>query len=70
MQSVIAKQQVKREQIYLVCVYRQWKSTKSWRALIHRVITKQWVKNVQTSVYFLKVIKFQENKAKIIQKNF
>ena len=54
----------------------QWKSTKKWRALIHRMITKQRVENEQIirkqtcSLCFVNVFKFQENKIKIVQKNF
>ena len=53
----------------------QWKSTKRWKALIHRMIAEQQVKNEQIkrkqtcSAGFVKVCKFQE-KLKIIQKNF
>ena len=44
---------------------------KRWGALIHRMITKQqvkneWIKRKQTCVYFVKVFEFQENKFKII----
>ena len=48
---------------------------KSWRALIHR-ITKQQVKNEQIRkkqtcfLCFINVFKFQENKLKIVLKNF
>ena len=58
------------------CVYTQCKSTKGWRALIQRMITKERVKNEQMnrkktcSVCFVKVIKFQENKFKILNNNF
>ena len=56
------------------CVYTLWKSTKKWRALLWRMIMKQQVKNEQIKnklvLCFVKVIKFQENKFKIIQKNF
>ena len=54
----------------------QWKITKRWKTLIHRKITKKQVKNEhikrkQTcSVGFVKVFKFQENKFKIVQKDF
>ena len=54
----------------------QWKGMKRWRALIHRMITKQQVKNEQIkrkqtcSVCFVKVFKFEENKFKVVQKNF
>ena len=59
-----------------MCIYRLLKSMKRWGALIHRVITKQRAKNEQInrkqacSVCFVKVLKFQENKLKIVQKNF
>ena len=48
---------------------------KKWRALIHRMITKQQVKNEQIkknqtcSLCFVNVFKSQENKFKIVQKN-
>ena len=54
----------------------QWKSMKRWRTLIQRKITKQRVKNEQIkrkqtcSLHFVNVFKFQENKFKIVQKNF
>ena len=54
-----------------MCVYTKWKSTKRWRVLIHRIITKQQVKRRQTcSLCFVSMFKFQENKFKIVQKNF
>ena len=49
---------------------------KRWRALIHRRVTKQQVKNEQIrrkhtcSLCFVNVFKFRENKIKIVQKNF
>ena len=49
---------------------------KRWRVLIHRMITKQQVKNEQIkrkqtcSLSFIKVFKFQGNKFNIVQKNF
>ena len=60
----------------ILCLYTQWKSMKRWRILIHRMITKQWVKNEQIkrkqtgSFCFVNVLKFQENKFKVIQNNF
>ena len=57
-------------------VKKKKKSTKSWRTLIHRMITKQQVKNQRIkrkqtcSLCFVNVFKFQENKFKIVQKNF
>ena len=54
----------------------QQKSMERWRALIHRMITKQHVKNDQInrkqtcSLCFVNVFEFQENKFKIVQKNF
>ena len=35
-----------KENRLILCVYMQWKSTKMWRALIHRMVTKR-VKNEQ-----------------------
>ena len=49
---------------------------KRLRTLIHRMITKQQVKNEQIkrkqtcSLFFVNVSKFQENKFKIVQNNF
>ena len=57
-------------------IYTQQKSMKRWRALIHRMILKQQVKNEQIkrkqtcSVCFVKVFKLHENKFQVIQKNF
>ena len=57
-------------------IYMQWKSTKRWSTLIHKMILKQQVKNEQVkrkqtcSVCFVKVFKFLQNKFKVIQKNF
>ena len=54
----------------------QWKSLKRKRALIHGMITKQRVRNEEIkrkqtcSVGFVKVFEFQDNKFKIVQKNF
>ena len=48
---------------------------KRWKVLIHRMITKQQVKNKQIkrkqtcSLCFVNVLKFQEDKFKIVQKN-
>ena len=58
------------------CFYTLWKKMKRWRVLIHRMITKQQVKNEQIkrkqtcSLSFIKVFKFQGNKFNIVQKNF
>ena len=47
-----------------------------WRTLIHRTITKQRVKDEQIkrkqicSLCLVNAFKFQENKFKIVQKNF
>ena len=41
---MIAKQPAKREQTHPVCLHAM-ESTKRWRALIHRMIRKQQVKN-------------------------
>ena len=66
---MIVKQQTEKEQTYPV-------STKSWRLLIYRMITKQQVKNEHIkrkqicSKCFVKMFKFQENKFKVVQKNF
>ena len=51
------------------------KHKKRWRALIQRMIMKQRIKIEQIKgktchLCFVKVIKFQENKFKIIQNNF
>ena len=72
---MIAKQHQKENRLIL-CVYTQWESMKRWRALVHRMITKQQVKNEQIkrkqtrSLCFVNKFKFQENKFKIVQKNF
>ena len=64
------------ENKFILCVYMQWKITKRWKTLIHRKITKKQVKKEQIkrkqtcSVGFVKVFKFQENKFKIVQKDF
>ena len=46
---------------------------KRWKVLIHRMITKQQVKNKQIkrkqTCCCVNVLKFQENKFKIVQKN-
>ena len=51
------------------------KYKKRWRVLIQRIIMKQRIKIEQIKgktchVCFVKVIKFQENRFKIIQNNF
>ena len=67
---------LQKESRLIQCVYTQWKSSKRKRVLIHRMITKQRVKNEQIkikqtcSVSFVKVCQFQDNKFKIVQKNF
>ena len=54
----------------------QWKSTKKWGALTHIMTAKQQVKNGQIkekqtcSLCFVNEFEFQENKLKIVQKNF
>ena len=58
-----------------MCVYTQSKGTTRWRALVNRMIMKQRVKYEQIkkktcSVCFVNVIRFRENKFKIVQKNF
>ena len=65
---------MKKDNRLILCVYTQQKNMKGWRALIHRMITKQQVKNEQTkkqtcSLCFVNVFKSQENKFKIVQKN-
>ena len=65
-----------KESRLILCVYTRWKSTKKWRTLIHIMITKQQVKNEQIKrkqtcyLCFVNVFKFQENKFKIVRKNF
>ena len=65
-----------KESRLIQCNYRQWESQNRRRAIIHRMITKQRVKNEQIkrkqtcSVIFVKVFKFQDNNFKIVQKNF
>ena len=60
---------------FILCVYTQQKSMERWRGLIHTMITKQHVKNEQikrkqtSSLCFVNVFRFQENKFKIVQKN-
>ena len=60
----IVKQQAKRKQSS--CVFTWWKSTKKWRMLIHRMITKQRVKNEQIKkkqtcyLCFVNKFKFQK----------
>ena len=67
---------LQKESRLIQCVYTRWKSSKRKRVLIHRMITKQRVKNEQIkikqtcSVSFVKVCQFQDNKFKIVQKNF
>ena len=41
----VEKSNMWKEYKLMKCVYTQWKSTKRWRALIHRIIRKQWIKN-------------------------
>ena len=66
---------MKKENRLILCAYTQQKSMKRWRALIHRMITKQQIKNEQIkrkqtcSLCFVNVFKSQENKFKIVQKN-
>ena len=54
----------------------QWKSTKNWGASTHIMTAKQQVKNGQIkekqtcSLCFVNGFEFQENKLKIVQKNF
>ena len=66
----------KENRVILCVVNLQWESMKRWRTLIHSMITKQWVKNEQIKrkqtylLCFVIVFKFQENKLKIVQKNF
>ena len=66
---------MKKENRLILRAYTQQKSMKRWRALIHRMITKQQIKNEQIkrkqtcSLCFVNVFKFQENKFKIVQKN-
>ena len=58
------------------CVYMPPKSTRRWRAWTHKMIRKWQVKNKQIkrkqtcSLRFVSVFKFQENKFKIVQRNF
>ena len=62
---------LQKESRLIQCVYTQWKSSKRKRVLIHRMITKQWVKNEQIKVkQACSVSQFQDNKFKIVQKNF
>ena len=68
---VIAKQQGEIEQTHPVCLHAADKY-KKWRISIHKMITKQQIKNEQikrkkTSLCFVNVFKFQENKFKIVQ---
>ena len=55
----------KKESRLILHVYLQWKSAKRWR--IHRMITKQHVKNEQIKrkktcpLCFVNMFKFQEN---------
>ena len=66
---------MKKENRLILRAYTQQKSMKRWRALIHRMITKQQIKNEQIkrkqtcSLCFVNVFKSQENKFKIVQKN-
>ena len=65
-----------KENRLILCVHTKWKGMKRCRTLIHKMITKQRVKNKQIkrkqtcSLCFVNVFKFQENKFMIVQKNF
>ena len=79
---VIAKQHVKRQKADCthptssVFIHACSGGTKWWRALAHRMITKQQVKNEQikrkqtSPASFVKVFKFQDDMFKIVQQNF
>ena len=80
---VIAKQHVKRQKADCahpttssVFIHACSGGTKRWRALVHRMITKQQVKNEQikrkqtSPASFVKVFKFQDDMFKIVQQNF
>ena len=73
---MIAKQQVKKEQTHPVCLHAVEKYEKVNKQNDYETTSKQAkhntnIKRKQTySVGFVKVFKFQENKVKIVQKNF
>ena len=75
MQSATAKQRSKRKQTYLVClqVVKKYKKVESINTQSDYETTSKKCadkKKKNFSVCFLKMIKLQENKFKIIQKNF
>ena len=57
---------MQKENRLIQCVCKQWKSTKRWRVLIHKMIKKQQVKNEEKKNLCLEVFKFQDNKFKIV----
>ena len=69
------KTTTKKENRLILYVYTQQKCMKRGRALIHKMITKQQVKNEQIkrkrtcSLCFVNVFKFQEKNFKIVRKN-
>ena len=71
MYRLIAKQQARREQTHTMSLHILQKYEK-----VDSIITKQQVQNEEVkrkqtcSVSFVKVFKFQENKFKIVLKNF
>ena len=73
---MIAKKQAKGEQTYHVCLHAMEKYEKVSTQNDNETTIRQTKRNTnikrkQTcSVGFLKVFKFQENKFKIVQKNF
>ena len=75
-QVLIYRQHVKRKQTHPVCLHAVEKYKKVDSNNIHRTIMKQQVKNEQIKrkqnsyLSFVKVFKFQDNKFKIVQKNF
>ena len=72
---MIAKQHAKKEQTYPVCLHAMEKYEKV-ESINTQIITKQRVKNEQIKgkqtciVSLVKVFKFQDNKFKIVQKDF
>ena len=74
-QSAIAKPWVKKEQAWTSCVFirsgKVRKGGERYRGGYETTSKNVQIKRKQNcSVYFVKVIKFQENKFKIVQKNF
>ena len=68
---MIAKQQVKREQTHPVCLHAVEKYEKVENVMITKQVKKEQIKRKQTYyLCFVIVFKFQENKFKIVQRNF